>query len=76
MQITRYIEQQNFIPNIVFVSSFYCHIVEPRVGEQHNVATTLFPPALYPSGQFVVKRRLNYVISTYMTFIQRCFNVV
>ena len=29
-----------------------------------------------PSGQFMVNRRLNNVISTYITFIQRCFNVV
>ena len=29
-----------------------------------------------PSGQFMVKRRLNNAISTYMTFLQRCFNVV
>ena len=37
-----------------------------------SIKTNIFQPG----GQFMVKRRLNNVISTYITFLQRCFNVV
>ena len=38
------------------------------------IISICFVLSLIPRGQFMVKRRLNNIISTYITFIQPCFN--
>ena len=61
--------------NIIEVGDKINEIIEDELLEIENFDFTINKKKV-PSGQFMVKRRLKNVISTYITFIQRCFNVV